>query len=89
LRTAKSGDRNTEYFIVDGEYIGEITTINGTEYVISYVYDETGSPAGINANGGAYFFVKNLQGDVTAMKYFALAAKCEIKQIPHTPQRIS
>ena len=67
LRTSKSGDRNTEYFIVDGEYIGEITTINGTEYVISYVYDESGSPAGINVNGGAYFFVKNLQGDVTAI----------------------
>jgi len=31
------------------------------------VYDETGSPAGINVNGGAYFFVKNLQGDVTAI----------------------
>lgn len=72
LRVAKnvtypSYTKNTEYRIVNGQYIGEITTIGDTEYVIAYVYDENGAPAGLNINGGACYFVKNLQGDVIAI----------------------
>jgi len=72
LRTSKAVEgtnftQNTEYRIVNGQYIGEITNINGTEYVIAYVYDESGAPAGLNINGGACYFVKNLQGDVIAI----------------------
>ena len=67
LRTGKSGTRNTEYIILGGTYIGERTTINGTEYLITYIYDANGSILGIDINGTAYYFVKNLQGDVTAM----------------------
>jgi RHS repeat-associated protein len=47
--------------------VGEKTVINGTTYYISYYYDENGAPMGINVNGSAYFFVKNLQGDITAI----------------------
>lgn len=64
LRTAKLHSRDTEYYILDGSYVGEKTTIDGTEYVISYIYDENGSPAGITVNGSTYYFVKNVQGDV-------------------------
>lgn len=68
----KSGTvtQSTEYYIVNGQYIGEVTNIGGTEYVIAYVYDENGAPAGINVNGSAYYFAKNLQGDVTALINF-------------------
>ena len=47
--------------------MGEKTVINGTSYYISYYYDENGAPMGVNVNGSAYFFVKNLQGDITAI----------------------
>ena len=73
LRTSKtyyqssSISKSTEYFIVDGRYVGEISTVGNIDYVIAYVYDENGSPAGINVNGTQYWFVKNLQGDVTAI----------------------
>ena len=58
---------STEYYAVDGQYIGEKTVKNGTQYYIYYIYDENGSPAGITVNGTQYWFVKNLQGDVTAI----------------------
>ena len=58
---------STEYYVVDGQYIGEKTVKNGTQYFITYTYDENGAPAGINVNGTQYWFVKNLQGDVTAI----------------------
>ena len=67
LRISKSGARNTEYYIVGGKYIGEVTTISGTDYKIAYVYDETDSVIGINVNGNPYYFAKNLQGDVLAI----------------------
>ena len=67
LRTGKSGDRNTEYYIVNGTYLGETTTINGTVYNLNYFYDENGSPAGLWQGSTVYYFAKNLQGDVTAI----------------------
>ena len=45
--------------------------IRGNCY-IEYLYDESGSPMGINYYDGTtlheYYFVKNLQGDVTAIR---------------------
>ena len=67
LRISKSGVRNTEYYIVGGKYIGEVTTIGSNDYKIAYVYDETDSVIGINVNGNPYYFAKNLQGDVLAI----------------------
>ncbi len=68
LRVSKTWSRgSTEYYVVDGQYIGEKTVNNGTQYYIYYIYDENGSPAGITVNGTQYWFVKNLQGDVTAI----------------------
>ena len=67
LRTGKSGDKNTEYYIVNGTYLGETTTINGTAYNLYYFYDENGSIAGLWQGSTVYYFAKNLQGDVTAI----------------------
>ena len=59
--------KSTEYYIVDGKYIGETTTIGTDTYTLSYFYDENGTPAGIIVNGSACYFAKNLQGDVIAL----------------------
>ncbi len=68
LRTKKvTGSKTTEYYILDGTYVGEKTTVNGNTYRISYVYDENGAPTGLNIDGSACYFVKNLQGDVIAL----------------------
>ncbi len=68
LRTKKvTGSKTTEYYILDGTYVGEKTTINGKTYRISYVYDENGAPTGLNIDGSACYFVKNLQGDVIGL----------------------
>ena len=68
LRTGKtSSSKSTAYYALNGKYVGEKTVINGTSYYISYYYDENGAPMGVNVNGSAYFFVKNLQGDITAI----------------------
>ena len=76
LRTGKTviegnTENNTEYYIVNGTYLGEVTKINGKEYRITYFYDENASPAGIYLYDGVdeyvYYFAKNIQGDVTAL----------------------
>ena len=67
LRTAKTGGRSTQYYLLDGTYAGEKTVIGNKTYYISYLYDENGSPLGINRNGTAYYFAKNMQGDVIAI----------------------
>lgn len=67
LRTGKTNARNTQYIILDGTYLGERTTINGTEYLIVYLYGAEGDVMGLIVNGTSYYFIKNLQGDVTAI----------------------
>ena len=67
LRISKSGARNTEYIVLDGVYLGERTTVNNTTYLITYIYGAEGSVIGLDVNGTAYYFVKNLQGDVTSI----------------------
>ncbi len=67
LRTAKSGGRSTQYYLLDGTYAGEKTVIGNKTYYISYLYDENGSPLGINRNGTPFYFAKNMQGDIIAI----------------------
>ncbi|MBR6675959.1 MAG: peptidoglycan DD-metalloendopeptidase family protein [Clostridia bacterium] len=68
LRITKTGGgKTTKYYVIDGQYVGELTNVNGTEYLISYFYDENGSVAGIYVNNSVYYFVKNIQGDVVAI----------------------
>ena len=68
LRTEKWGDRTTQYIILDGTYLGERTSFyGGINYLITYIYGTEGSVIGLDVNGTAYYFVKNLQGDVTSI----------------------
>ncbi len=67
LRVSKNNSKkSTEYYIVDGTYIGEVTQIGNQKFVITYLYGTDGI-AGIDINGTPYYFVKNLQGDVTGI----------------------
>ena len=68
LRVSKlTGTGSTQYYILDSQYQGQVSTINGQSYTLSYYWDEAGAPMGVKLNGSAYFFVKNLQGDVVAI----------------------
>ena len=42
-------------------------TIDGSNDIIYYSYDEGGSLIGMNRNNVQYFYVKNLQGDITGI----------------------
>ena len=69
IRVAKnvsSGGRSTQYYVADGTYLGEKTTYRGVTFLITYLYGDSGI-VGIEVNGTKYFFVKNLQGDVTGI----------------------
>ena len=69
IRVAKnvsSGGRSTQYYVADGTYLGEKTTYRGVTFLITYLYGDSGV-VGIEVNGAKYFFVKNLQGDVTGI----------------------
>ena len=64
LRTAKLNGADTQYYILNGRYVGEKTVVDGRTFIISYLYDENGSPIGITVNRSPYYFIKNIQGDV-------------------------
>ena len=63
------------YYLDGSQITAEIWTQNGVEYLLYYLYDETGSPLGMqyrtsNYASGTfdfYFFEKNLQGDIVAV----------------------
>lgn len=68
LRMSKTtSEGTTTYFIIDGEYVGEETYIDGVCHVTMYLYDDKGTVVGINADGEVYYMVKNVQGDVTGL----------------------
>ena len=63
------------YYLDGSQITAEMWTQNGVEYLLYYLYDETGSPLGMqyrtsNYASGTfdfYFFEKNLQGDVVGI----------------------
>ena len=76
IRTSKTVDGIEHRYYLDGSQItAEMWTQNGVEYLLYYLYDETGSPLGMqyrtsNYASGTfdfYFFEKNLQGDVVGI----------------------
>ena len=76
IRTSKTVDGIEHRYYLDGSQItAEMWTQNGVEYLLYYLYDETGSPLGMqyrtsNYASGTfdfYFFEKNLQGDIVAV----------------------
>ncbi|MBQ3229567.1 MAG: peptidoglycan DD-metalloendopeptidase family protein, partial [Clostridia bacterium] len=53
-------------YLLDGTNILKETVSGAENYVLEYLYDESGV-AGIKYNGAALYFIKNLQGDVIAL----------------------
>ena len=64
LRTQKSVDGTTTYYIYSGDKLVAQKTGNNTIYL---EYDSTGSPFLISYNGSHYYYILNGQGDVIAL----------------------
>lgn len=64
LRTQKSVDGTTTYYIYSGDKLVAQKTGNNTSYL---EYDSTGSPFLISYNGSHYYYILNGQGDVIAL----------------------
>ena len=71
IRTQKIENGKTHDYILDGTSIIKEIVNNGDAscqgYTNEYLYDIDGSVCGIIYNGTAYYFYKNLQGDVIAI----------------------
>ncbi len=76
IRTSKTiNGVKHEYLLSGSQIVSETWTENGVTHTLIYVYDEKGSPIGLQYRTGAYaagifdyfFFEKNLQGDIVAI----------------------
>ena len=76
IRTSKTVNGVEHLYYLNGSQItAETWTSGGVEYMLMYVYDETGSPIAIKYRTSSYaqntfdvfFFEKNLQGDIVAI----------------------
>ncbi len=71
IRIEKVENCKTHKYILDGtnilKEIVEETCCNCTGYTNEYLYDLDGTVCGLKYNGTAYYFYKNLQGDVIAI----------------------
>ena len=71
IRIEKTENCKVHKYILDGtnilKEIVEDTCCNCTGYTNEYLYDLDGTVCGIKHNGTAYYFYKNLQGDVIAI----------------------
>ena len=68
IRTAKTVDGVRHDYIVDGTNIQRETwTQDGVQHTLVPLYDNTEAVCGIIHNDAAYYFLKNLQGDVIAI----------------------
>jgi RHS repeat-associated protein len=64
-----------EYIVSGSQILAEKWTYGGVEYFLQYLYDESGSPIGLNYRTSQYaenvfdvfYFEKNLQGDIVAI----------------------
>ena len=71
IRTQKrivssTGAVTTHDYLLDGMNILKETVSGAENYVLEYLYDESGV-AGIKYNGATLYFIKNLQGDVIVL----------------------
>ena len=66
--TKTVGDTVHEYFYEGARLVKEIRTAsNGTTHTLVFLYDASESPIGMQYDGTAYYYKKNLQGDVIAL----------------------
>ena len=70
IRIQKTTSSEIHEYILDGtNIVKEIVSdiCNCPKYVNEYLYDLDGTVCGLKYNGTAYYFYKNLQGDVIAI----------------------
>ena len=70
IRIQKTTSSEIHNYVLDGtNIVKEIVTdtANGPMYTNEYLYDIDGTVCGLKHNGVAYYFYKNLQGDVIAI----------------------
>ena len=64
MRTQKTVDGvTTEYYTVGGKLLAEKTG----DQVLTFYYDDQGSPVSVELNGTRYYYHRNLQGDVIGL----------------------
>ena len=64
VRTQKTVDGvTTEYYTVGGKLLAEKTG----DQVLTFYYDDQGSPVSVELNGTRYYYHRNLQGDVIGL----------------------
>ena len=88
IRTSKTIDGITHEYTLRGSLImSEKWTQNNVEHLLMYLYDETGSPIGLQYRNSSYavseydlyFFEKNLQGDIIAIYNESATKICTYK----------
>ena len=67
MRTKRTNGSTTYEYTYNGDRLTQLViNTNGTVHTMYFVYDADG-PMAVNANGTTYYYVKNLQGDITAL----------------------
>ena len=64
LRTSRTDGTKTYSYIYNGGTLSQMTVGSDT---LTFTYDASGRPLSITLNGTTYYYVTNLQGDVTAI----------------------
>ena len=64
IRTQRKSSSATYSYIYNGSQLTQMTVGSNTLY---FAYDASGTPMSVTYNGTAYYYVTNLQGDITAI----------------------
>ena len=64
MRTQRTNGTTTYNYIYNGSSLTQMTVGNDTLY---FTYDADGTPLSVTYNGGTYYYVTNIQGDVIAL----------------------
>ena len=74
LRTGRSGTNGTSYkYVYNGSQLVQMTILTGvgtdnvTEKIVDFSYDTNGTPLTMKYGGNTYYYMVNLQGDVTGI----------------------
>ena len=64
IRTQRKSSSATYSYIYNGSQLTQMTVGSNTLY---FAYDAAGTPMSVTYNGTAYYYVTNMQGDITAI----------------------
>jgi len=65
MRTQRSRPGRTDKYVYNGSQLMQMK--RGTGNTLDFTYDATGRPTAVSLNGTLYYYVTNLQGDITAI----------------------